>query len=127
MKFLIVEDSDSIRSCIVEFLKYDFGDSEIRTAINGKEGLDQLQTFSPDVIILDYLMPIMDGLEFSKGFRKLYPSSTAKIILQSGSVSEREIAELKPLVDVFFPKPFDIEEMADWIKNLTTAQVQVPA
>src|SRR6185369_9383952 len=61
-KLLVVDDDEDARRLIAAFLS-DEG-YEIRTAGNGREALDILTPFSPDLVILDLMMPVMDGMEF---------------------------------------------------------------
>jgi len=61
-KVLVVEDSDLDRCLIMECLE---GERiELRTAANGREALQLLETFAPDLVLLDLLMPEMDGMSF---------------------------------------------------------------
>ncbi len=61
-KVLVVEDSDLDRCLINECLEDER--IELRTAANGREALQLLETFSPDLVLLDLLMPEMDGMSF---------------------------------------------------------------
>ena len=63
-KILIVDDDDSIRECLTDALTgvgY-----KVITAKNGDEGLERLWEFPPDLVILDLMMPVMNGFEFKK-------------------------------------------------------------
>ncbi|MBR9989734.1 MAG: response regulator [Gemmatimonadetes bacterium] len=66
-RILIVDDSADARTLLQEML----GDtaSELRTAANGQEALTVLRDFEPDLVLLDMVMPIMDGLTFLEVFR----------------------------------------------------------
>ncbi|MBI4444574.1 MAG: response regulator [Acidobacteria bacterium] len=59
-KILVVDDSEDIHTLI----QYYFSGKQfvLESALNGKEGLKKLETFSPDLLILDILMPVMDGM-----------------------------------------------------------------
>lgn len=59
---LIIENEDFLRNLYCEFLK--MSGYEVDTAENGKDGLDKLSLFIPDLILLDIQMPVMDGIEF---------------------------------------------------------------
>ena len=60
-KILVVEDEESLRLLYEEELKGEGYD--ILTAKNGREAIRQLETGKPDLIILDIVMPVMDGME----------------------------------------------------------------
>jgi two-component system OmpR family response regulator len=66
---LIVEDDPGIRE--VYQLKLEIEGLLVRGAENGKEALQLLRGFSPDVILLDMLMPLMGGMEFLERFKSL--------------------------------------------------------
>ena len=67
-KILIVDDEHDVSKLLETRLKAKGYDVDL--AINGKEGLDKVKTFNPDLIILDILMPVMDGFEFFKTIKK---------------------------------------------------------
>ncbi len=63
---LLIEDDATLSDAFSMML--DMCGYNVRCAFNGKEALDLLQTFTPDIILLDLLMPIMDGREFLQAF-----------------------------------------------------------
>lgn len=65
---LIVEDEDSLRKVLLEKLKQE--DFEVLEAKDGKEGLDVALQKRPDLILLDIVMPVMDGLTMVKRLRE---------------------------------------------------------
>lgn len=67
-KILVVEDEPDMRQALVESLKHE--GLEVTQATNGGEGLAQALGSHPDLIILDILMPKMDGMEMMKKLRK---------------------------------------------------------
>ncbi|MEW6375643.1 MAG: response regulator [Thermodesulfobacteriota bacterium] len=68
-KILIVDDEESIRFLYKEELEED--GFEVALAINGKEALEKLPLFKPDLITLDIKMPVMDGIETLKRIREM--------------------------------------------------------
>jgi CheY-like chemotaxis protein len=65
---LIVEDDEDIQAIYREMLEMTF-ELEVRQAFNGKEGVDAVNEKRPDLIVLDLLMPVMNGEEFLKELR----------------------------------------------------------
>jgi DNA-binding response OmpR family regulator len=63
-KILIVEDDESIRDGLADVLEQE--GYKVVTAPNGEIGLERLWEDQPDLVILDLLMPVMDGFEFKK-------------------------------------------------------------
>jgi two-component system chemotaxis response regulator CheY len=67
MKFLIVDDSKTMRMIVKRTLRQaGFGEHSITEAVNGKDGLDKAKEIEPDLILSDWNMPEMNGLEFLK-------------------------------------------------------------
>src|ERR1051326_7149516 len=66
-KLLVVDDDEDARRLIAAYLSEE--GYEIQTAVNGREALDVLERFSPDLVILDLLMPVMDGMAFLDAIR----------------------------------------------------------
>ena len=105
---LVVDDSKVIRKFargIVEELGL-----EAVEAVDGQDALDQCARQMPDVIMLDWNMPVKDGLTFITDFKKTYPTSNTKIIF---CTTENELEKIKTAVssgaDEYIMKPFDIE------------------
>jgi DNA-binding NarL/FixJ family response regulator len=72
-RILIVDDSGLVRSRLREMLQQHAEWKVCGEAANGREALDKVQTLSPDLIVLDFLMPGMDGLQAARELRKLVP------------------------------------------------------
>jgi two-component system chemotaxis response regulator CheB len=89
VKVLVVEDSASVRELLVHILS---SDPEIRvlgTARNGQEALEFLQTQKPDVITMDIVMPVMDGLETT---RQIMSTAPIPVIIVSSSRQPTEVS-----------------------------------
>jgi len=111
---LIVDDLEDNRLAIKLSLKNE--PFKIIEASNGQEGLEQNLKYTPDLILTDVMMPVMDGYEFSKKIRLL---SQVPIIMVS-ALSERE-DKLKALecgVNDFISKPFDKTELLARVRSL---------
>src|SRR5262245_60133676 len=90
----------------------------VKTATNGKEGMDIVNEARPDVIITDIIMPVMDGYEFFKQLRKEdFTSRIPVIILTARTNMEDSFRALG--VEGFVTKPFTSENLVDKIEHLT--------
>ncbi|MHB1864725.1 MAG: response regulator [Candidatus Saccharimonadales bacterium] len=89
-KVLIVEDDKDLNNAYSLILRH-FG-YQVETAYNGQEALKKSKQFSPDIILLDLLMPIMGGLEFLKKFKK-DPSNNAKVLIFTNMENSPELNE----------------------------------
>ncbi len=108
-RFRILVVDDEIR--ILNFLnsKLKASGYEVLTARNGLEGLEQAQAQGPDLIILDLLMPKMDGLDMLKELRSF--SAVPVIILTAKGADNDRIKGLQLGADDYLPKPFNPDEL----------------
>jgi excisionase family DNA binding protein len=114
-KVLIVDDDAEIIELIVDVLVRD-GRFEIKTASSGYEAGISTQQFRPDLILLDYMLPDINGNVVCQTIRKNPEFENIKIIIVSGVVKREEIDQLlKSGAEDFIKKPFNINELTDKI------------
>ena len=106
-RILVVDDEERI----VNFLnaKLKASGYEVLTASNGREGLEQAQAQEPDLIVLDLIMPKMDGLEMLKELRTF--SAVPVIILTAKGADADRIKGFQLGADDYLPKPFNPDEL----------------
>jgi CheY-like chemotaxis protein len=103
---LVVDDDADIRSVVSELL-IDEG-YQVKTAINGKDALATLSSWRPDVILLDLMMPIMDGWTFLTNRQSNCTLSRIPVIVMSASHTLSRADERLADADVV-AKPFEID------------------
>lgn len=103
---LVVDDDAAVRE-LIAFLMEDEGYA-VLTASNGLEGLDIFRKAPPDLVILDWMMPVLDGKQFLHRMRDV-PGFQRSAILVVSSVDPGEIGDLK--LSGFLSKPFEISEL----------------
>lgn len=113
LKVLIVEDEQKLAKLLQKSIQDMF--YKVIIAKDGIEGFKKYQTFKPDLIISDILMPNLDGLEMSKQIR-LENSEIPIIILSAHSEKERLLMAIDLHINKYFIKPFDIEEFIEFLK-----------
>ncbi len=114
-KVLIVDDDAEIVELIADVLIRD-GRFEVRTAASGYEAGIQTQQFRPDLILLDYMLPDVNGNVVCHTIRKNPEFEDIKIIIVSGVIKQDEIdLLLKSGAEDFIKKPFSIAELTDKI------------
>jgi len=110
-KILIVDDDAEIIELIVDVLNRD-GRFETKTASSGYEAGMATQQFRPELILLDYMLPDVNGNVVCQTIRKNPEFENIRIIIVSGVVKQDEIAQLlKSGAQDFIRKPFDVAEL----------------
>jgi two-component system chemotaxis response regulator CheB len=74
IRALIVDDSALIRKVLSDILNQDPGINVIGTAVNGKDGLEKIRKLKPDIVLLDNIMPVLDGLKTLSHIMKEFPT-----------------------------------------------------
>ena len=112
---LVVEDDDDTRRLEQSLLEC--SGFEVRTAINGQEGLRELRERPPSVIVLDLMMPVMDGLTFLKE-RERDPEMRRIPVLCVTAGGREMIAHAKRLgACECLPKPTDFNELCALVEQ----------
>ncbi len=113
---LIVEDNYDLRNFMLHSLKQDY---RMIGAENGKEGFELAKKYTPDLIISDIMMPVMDGLELCSRLKKeLHTSHIPVILLTAKVMIEHWIEGLETGADDYIPKPFNLQVLQVRIQNL---------
>jgi excisionase family DNA binding protein len=117
-KVLVVDDDPEIVELFVDVLERD-GRFEVKTASTGYDAGILTQEFVPDLVILDYMLPDINGNIVCQTIRKNPNFEHMKIIIVSGVVNQDEINDLmKAGADDFVKKPFNIEKLIERIGQL---------
>ena len=121
-KVLIVDDDPEIVELMVDVLTRD-GRFDVKTASSGYDAGLITQQFCPDLIILDYMLPDVNGNVVCQTIKNNTAFSDTKIIIVSGVVKQSEISDLlKAGAEDFMKKPFNITELIDKIAGVLQLQ-----
>ncbi len=114
---LVVDDSIVIRKMVEIALEEE--DYNIKTAVNGKDALEMIDKVNTDLVILDLMLPDINGIEVLKTIKL---SKGLPVIMLSGKDSPQMIEKAKAEgADAFLPKPFKDDELLEKIKTLIEA------
>ncbi len=117
---LIADDDSAIREYLHQILKEKY---EILEATNGEEALSIAQKKFPDLVISDYRMQRMDGIQLCKELKKDQSLNHIPVILLTGSAaSELELLSLEGGADLYITKPFDRDILLAKMENLFKRQ-----
>jgi two-component system, OmpR family, response regulator len=120
-KVMVVDDDASIRR-IAEISLTKVGHWNVMLLTNGKEALENVSDFKPDVVVMDFMMPGMDGATLYNEMRKL---TDTPIIFMTAKVHKHEVdAYFKIGADGVISKPFDPMKLPEQIKSICEKTVQ---
>ncbi|MCY2989834.1 MAG: response regulator [Planctomycetota bacterium] len=112
-KVLIVDDDQELVELLTDVFDRD-GRFDIRTANNGFDAGMLVKEFRPDLVVLDVMLPDINGKEVCQRVRKDENLQSVKIICISGMVEQDKIAELKAAgANDFMHKPFNVDRLLD--------------
>jgi DNA-binding response OmpR family regulator len=116
-KVLIADDEPNIVMAL-EFLLKRNG-YEVRTAANGDETLAQVESFQPDLVLMDIMMPLKSGYEVCQRMRERPEWNHIKIVMLSAKGREAEVSKGMSLgADMYVTKPFSTQELIDTVNEL---------
>ena len=116
-KILVVEDDRAISEILVYNL--DKAGYEVTLAIDGRDGVNQAQLKLPDVILLDVMLPIIDGVEVCRRLRSKPETATAIIIMLTAKTEEADqLIGFSVGADDYVTKPFSVRVLMERIKAL---------
>jgi CheY-like chemotaxis protein len=123
-RVLVVEDEGTLRGFLVEAL----GDEgyDVRAAEHGREALEALAHWQPNVIVLDLMMPVMDGWTFRREQRARGLALGVPLVLLS-AVADLDSQSAQLGASAVISKPFDLGAFLDTIDDLTGPEGSAPA
>jgi len=117
-KILYVEDEPDIRE-IAKLVLENVGGFEVEVVDGGQSALDMIADFKPDMVLLDAMMPGMDGPTTFKEIRKRKPFAETPIAFLTAKLMDKDIASFLDLGAVgVIAKPFDPMTLSDQVREL---------
>jgi signal transduction histidine kinase/CheY-like chemotaxis protein len=113
---LVIDDDEGVRRFIVECLEM-FGYS-VSQAASGQDGLNLLGEVSPDLLVVDFAMPGMNGLEVAQAARAIRPE--LPIVLATGYADTDETMESR-MISTMLRKPFQVDDLSRAVRTALTA------
>lgn len=111
---LVVDDDPDILEAICDIL--DGEDYRVARARNGAEALERVDAERPDVILLDLMMPVMDGVAFAKALRQRPADRDVPILVISADGNPQRAASVNPRG--YLAKPFDIDTLLSHVARI---------
>ena len=122
-KILIVDDDVGIRMLLAKFLQRQ--GFETIVAEDGLEGVELAKKHHPDLIMLDVVMPRMDGLTAARLIKFYKPLSEVPIVFLTAKDADKEIELAQEArAEVYITKPFDVRKVIEVVKELLSSSVE---
>lgn len=116
-KVLVVDDEPNIVQTLKDRLE--MNDYVVVTASNGDEGLTTARDEKPDLILLDVIMPILDGHEMLEKLREQEWGTEISVIMLTARSQAQDIQRARACnIDDYIIKPFDLSELLEKIENI---------
>ena len=116
-RLLVVDDEPTVRTLLRDLLE--IGDYDVVEAEDGETALAAVSERVPDLVILDVMMPGLDGIEVLKELRKDHSANDLPVILLTAKADDDTTWQgWTSGVSVFLPKPFDSDHLLDWVRRL---------
>lgn len=117
-RILYVEDEPDIQA-VVRLALEQLGGFEVELCSSGGEALERAAAWRPDLILLDVMLPEMDGPETLRRLREQPASRDIPVVFMTARVRSRELEQFRSLgVLSLIPKPFDPMTLADQIRAI---------
>ncbi len=124
-KIIIVDDESAMRTLLKEFLE-EFEDKgvELLTANNGEEALESIKAERPELVILDVLMPGMNGFEVCNTIKNRFGMKDVYVLMLTANGQEIDKQKSKDVgADIFMTKPFCPDELIKEISKVLEIEI----
>jgi two-component system OmpR family response regulator len=116
-RVLVVDDEPALADGVAAALRYE--GYEVAEAATGKQALALLMSFEPQLIVLDWMLPDLDGIEVSRSVRRYRSSTeTAILFLTARGSTDDMVRALSCGGDDYLSKPFSLEELLARVESL---------
>jgi DNA-binding response OmpR family regulator len=115
-RVVLIEDDEGIRE-VVDLALATAG-HEVHLALNGADALTLVERVSPDVILLDLKMPVIDGREFARQYRERGDGRAPLVLLTAAQDAAGAAASIG--ADGYLEKPFDVEALLAIVEEMTS-------
>jgi two-component system, chemotaxis family, chemotaxis protein CheY len=127
VRFLVIDDSMPMRRIVTNVLAR-IGYTDVVLASNGKEALKRLESEQIDIVITDWFMPEMSGIDFVRTLRNRERTRALPILMVTANASGSDVAQAASLgVNGYILKPFTVDALKQRIDAVCTALSEAPS
>ena len=114
---LLVDDDDKVRELVR--VNLEFEGYTVREAGSATEGLEAIEEAKPDLVLLDVMMPHVDGWEMLRRIQEQYGAGAIPVVMFSGQLDERAQSQAVEVgAQAFVGKPFDLQQLIEQTKQI---------
>ena len=127
IKAIIADDNNIIREILSDALSEDPDIEVVATAVNGKDAIEYIKQYNPDVVLLDLIMPVLDGIGVMEEIKSLdgYSERPFFVIISAAGKEDIVSQALQTGASYFFMKPFDESALVRRIKQLCASNTDM--
>jgi two-component system, NarL family, response regulator LiaR len=118
IRLLVVEDNELLRSMLAGYLDQRSGLQVIGTAANGQEAVELSSQLQPDVVLMDVVMPLMDGITATRIIRENNPNVQVVILTNGNGAQAKDAMEAG--ASAYLLKMVSVDEIAQTIRSVLT-------
>lgn len=127
IKILIADDNADFRSLLIDALENEMDIEVVGVATDGYQAIQQSMTLAPDIVLLDIVLPVLDGFGVMKALGGMAAKSRPSVIVLSSFATDQATAEAAALgAQYFILKPFDIPGLVERIRTVGGRQKSQP-
>ncbi len=116
-KVLVVDDEPHILKSLAQYLEME--DFDVETASSGPEALEKVESVSPDLMVLDVMMPGMDGFEVLEKIRANEETASIPVIMLTAKDRSSDVMRGYELgASSYLVKPFNLDELVETIQQV---------
>ena len=115
---ILVVDDELSNAEVLALILHEEG-FQVMVAGDGRQALERIEEAAPDLLITDYMMPGMSGVELARAVRQLPRHRNLPVLLMSGAAASTLSVHAQDF-DAFLRKPFDIEALLRAVQSLLT-------
>jgi CheY-like chemotaxis protein len=117
---LVVEDDRDLRECLVDVLRAELPDLEVRDAADGRQALAAIEQRAPALVLLDMFMPVMNGEELLGELDRVHPGHGPRVIILSAGDDERRGEQPARVVGTL-RKPVHVDQLLEAVQRWSAA------
>ncbi len=125
MKILVVEDEPVLREALYEMILFLQPTWRVYTAVNGQDGREEAQSKQPDLIFVDFQMPVMNGYQMALALKQRPETAKIPLVLSTGEHwGQPHVMQMQTLCVATLFKPFDLQKLEQVLAQIKSVHLR---